>query len=141
MNEEFVKKLQPHPLAYFFYYLGGGLIMLTSLWFGAINFFIGLFIVLLTEIIRRAESFLILETGVSREFKFVSTVKTFAEYEKIQDIKVSQNLVDRIFGIGNVFINTAGSPSAEIIFRGIKNPYEVDKIIQEKLEQIKIGKQ
>jgi uncharacterized membrane protein YdbT with pleckstrin-like domain len=139
VGENIIEKHNPHPLAYFFYYLGGATLIFLSFFSGdggtkISTFLVGILVIGISELLRRAETFYITETGVSREFRFVSTARTFAEYIKIQDINVFQNIIDRIFGIGTVSINTAGSPHAEIVFRGVKNPYAIEQKI---LKQIK----
>ncbi|MDI6821081.1 MAG: PH domain-containing protein [Patescibacteria group bacterium] len=125
--------LHPHPLAYFFYYLGGIVITVTSLWFGMQNILLGILIVIIAEMIRRSETYLILEESVKREFKLISTSQTSVNYEKIQDVNVSQNIIERIFKIGSVKINTAGSNRIEIEFKGVKNPYAIGDLIKEKI--------
>jgi uncharacterized membrane protein YdbT with pleckstrin-like domain len=143
IGENIIEKHKPHPLAYFFYYLGGATLIFSSFfssffssdWVETIStFLLGILVIGGSELLRRAETFYITETGVGREFRFVSTARTFAEYIKIQDVSVFQNIIDRIFGIGTVSINTAGSPYAEIVFRGVKDPYAIEQKI---LKQIK----
>ena len=131
-----IQSWKPHPLAYFFYYLGGIAITLLSLLqfnFGFRGVFLGFLIFVITEFIRRSETFSLTDKGLAREFRFVSTATTFAEYSKIQDVSVEQSFFDRIFDIGNVSINTAGSPGPEILFRGVKNPQKVANLIKERL--------
>lgn len=52
-----------------------------------------------------------------------------AFYSKIQDLHFTQNLFERIFGIGTVHINTAGGADVEISFKGISP--SVKRIIEE----------
>ena len=87
------------------------------------------------EISRRVETFYILGSGVARGYSFIGTSRKFAGYDKIQNIEVSQSLLERIFGIGNIGFDTAGTDKVEVKFYGIKNPYEIEKIIREKLNK------
>jgi len=131
-----IKQIKPHPLAYFFYYFIGALVVivsiLSSLWF---NIIIGVAIIIIVEIFRRAYTYSIYETGVEKQFKFIIVTKTFIDYSKIQDLSVERNMIDRIFGIGKIMINTAGSPGTEINFTGVQNPEEIEKMIREKLRR------
>jgi uncharacterized membrane protein YdbT with pleckstrin-like domain len=131
-----MKILKPHPFAYLFYYLGGVTIFLLLLNFGKLLYGVvaGAVIVALTEIVRRAEKFYVGENEVGRIFKLITSDKVSARYGKIQDIEVEQSIFDRIFNIGKIKINTAGSPAPEIIFRGVKNPYGIESAIRKRLK-------
>ena len=54
------------------------------------------------------------------------------DYKNITDVYVKQNLIDRIFKIGHVFINTAGSVNRELILKYIQDPQKTVNIINEK---------
>ena len=123
----------PHPLAYFFYYLLGVLMALSAFWMSYWNAPLGAFVLAVAETMRRSERFTIGDEAVESEFRFISTRRTSIEYIKIQDVKVSQNPMDRIFGIGTVAINSAGSPMVEVEFRGVMGPYEIERAIREKM--------
>ena len=120
IKEPIIKKLHPHPLHYLSFYLSG------------IAFFVfGLLTFILAEVSRRAETFFILDSGVARQYKLFSTSRKFVEYEKIQNIEVSQSFIENIFGIGVVHLDTAGGDRIEVSFHGVKNPYRVENIIRE----------
>jgi len=131
-----IKQMKPHPLAYSFYYFIGALVIILSIllasWF---NILIGIIIIVIAEIFRRAYTYSIYETGVEKQFKFIIVSKTFTDYSRIQDLSIERNMIDRIFGIGKVKINTAGSPETEINFIGVQNPEEIEKMIREKLRR------
>lgn len=135
INEQIIKKIHPHFLYSLDFYFGGIIFVVAGFFFSRIFFVAGFLILIFVEIVRRAETFYILEDGVAREYKLLSTSREFCEYEKIQNIKVNQSFLNNIFGIGNLHLDTAGSDKAEVNFYGIKNPYEIEKIIREKMKQ------
>jgi len=45
---------------------------------------------------------------------------TFIPYEEISDVKYTQMFPERIFGVGTLFINTAGSPTVEVIVHSMR---------------------
>ncbi len=132
-NEQIIKKFHPDPLYFLIFYFLGIIFLIFSFFFFWYISLLGILIIFLGEIARRAETFYISEKGVTREYRLLSTSKEYAEYEKIQDMKVDQSFFENIFGIGDIHINTAGSSNIEINFRGIKSPYEIEKIIREKM--------
>lgn len=127
------QKFHPHPLSYLGYYalsvLVFGLGFVYNYWYPLM----GVVMFVLSELLRRAETFTIGEKGVEKGLRFVSTGQIFIEYLKIQDLKVSQGVIERIFGLGTIYVNSAGSPEAEILFRGIKDPYAIEKLIRARI--------
>ena len=133
IKEPIIKKLHPHPLHYLSFYLSGIAFFVFGFYFSNLLFLVGLLTFVLAEVSRRAETFFILDSGVSRQYKLFSTSRKFVEYEKIQNIEVSQSFIENIFGIGVVHLDTAGGDRIEVSFHGVKNPYRVENIIREKI--------
>ena len=133
-SEQIIKKFHPDPFYFLSFYFFGVVFIVISFFFFWYLSAIGLLVVILGEVARRAETFYILDTGVAREYRLFSTSREFTEYEKIQNTKVDQSFIDNIFGIGDVHIDTAGSDEIEVSFHGIKNPYEIEKIIRGKMK-------
>ncbi len=138
--EKIIYKTHPHFLSYFFYYLGGFLIIFLGIFSPIFGFlkrfeliFLGLFIIGFIELLRVGETFYLTENGLGREFKLIVTNRIYTHYQQIQDLQVVQGIFDRIVGIGSIFINTAGSPNQEIVFRGLKNPYLIAEKIRQKI--------
>lgn len=134
-SAEVIKKSHPDHFYFLDFYLGG-------IVFFVLGFFtlwplsmVGILIFALAEVCRLAETFYIFENGVAREYKLFSTAKEFCEYKNIQNTKVSQSFIERIFGIGSIHFDTAGGDTKEVSFHGIKNPYEIESIIHEKMKQ------
>jgi uncharacterized membrane protein YdbT with pleckstrin-like domain len=106
----------------------------------AFNVWLGLFLVasvalgvIMIETVRRADRLALYEHGVAREYRLLSTHRTYAEYESIQDTSVMQTVVDRVLGIGTLHINTAGGHGQEITFRGIKDCHEFEAAIRARM--------
>jgi membrane protein YdbS with pleckstrin-like domain len=79
----------------------------------------------------------------------LSRKATDASFDKITDASISQSFSGRLFGYGDVRINTAGTQTYEIIFKGVPNPmlvrskiksvsenYEKSTRINERIERL-----
>ena len=134
IKEPIIKKIHPHPFYYFGFYFGGIFMAVLGFFFSPLFLLGGVLILALGEISRRAETFYILESGVAREYKLLSTSRKFTEFDKIQNIEVNQSFLENILDIGNVHIDTSGGDKAEVNFRGIKDPYGIEHILREKIK-------
>ena len=119
-----------HPLSYLGEYALSVLIFCLGFIYNYWYPLLGVAMLVISELLRRGMTFTVGEKGVEKSFNFISTGQTFIEYLKIQDLKVSQGVIERIFGLGTIYVNSAGSPEAEILFQGIKDPYAVEKLIR-----------
>lgn len=88
---------------------------------------------LLIEVVRMATSYFLLEVGILREYNLFSTNRKFAEYDKIQNLEVTQTFLQKILGIGDVKFDTPGSDMYEIHFDNINNPRQIERIVREKM--------
>lgn len=70
---------------------------------------------------------------VIHEYRLVTRKVSSAFYSKIQDLQFTQNIFERIMGIGTVHINTAGGAEVEIAFKGITP--NVKRIIEEHMSR------
>jgi membrane protein YdbS with pleckstrin-like domain len=139
MNAEIIV-LHPHPAAHIPNYLAGVAIMLFTPWLSYLAFATGLLVIAVTEALRRAERYVVMDNGVMREFKFLAVSRTFVEYGQIANIHVDQNIIDRVFGIGTVAMDTSGSNNVELHFRHIKNPHEVELMIRGRVTDPVVGR-
>lgn len=126
-------KYHPHPIKYLSIYFVGLTLVAIGFFYSILLILAGLLIFFIGEVSRRAITFYILESGVARGYHLFSTSRKFAEYGNIQNMEVSQSLVDNIFGIGSVSFDTSGSHLIEVHFDGVKNPYKIEKIVREKM--------
>ena len=143
-TENYIKKLHPHPIAFLGFYIGGIIFLILgffllkvfTVWIGLSCMVLGIIIFCLGEIMRRAETFYILDSGIERGFKLLSSSRDFISYEKIQDLQVDQGIFQSMFGIGNLNFDTAGTNQIEIHFYAVKDPYSLEKIVRDKISNI-----
>lgn len=138
----FIEKQHPHPIAFFGFYFGGIFFFIAGFFLadligplGWISTGIGALVFFIGEISRRAETFYILEAGVERGYQLLSTDREFIDYAKIQDLDVDQSLFERMFGVGDVNFDTAGTSKVEMRFYAVRDPYRLERIIREKMGQ------
>lgn len=59
----------------------------------------------------------------------------YVMYSKIQDVKISKGIAERIMDIGDIHIDVAGRPDVEMILENVPDPEKFNKIIMEKLRE------
>ena len=124
-GEKILKQLSPDPLAYLGVYIIGGLLALSII--GLVG---GILLVVIVELFRRANKYYVTNQRVIYEFKFLSRRISSTVYNKIQDIHSTQGIIERLFGLGTIHINTAGGRGFEIRFRSVRDPVKVKKLIE-----------
>lgn len=129
-QQDILEKLHPHWFHYLDLYFFGILAFLVGIFFYWQFIIFSVLLILGTEVFRRAHRYYLMYSGISREYNFLSTSRKFAEYEKIQNIEVTQTFVQKILGIGSIKFDTPGSDLFEIHFDSIKNPYEVERVVR-----------
>jgi uncharacterized membrane protein YdbT with pleckstrin-like domain len=113
--------------ALFFYPITGyqpisGMLALLVLSFAAV--------ILIAEILRHySTEYTLTRTGVMKTRGLFSKDVMTIPYGKIQDIKLKKSFVERVLGIGNIYIDTAGENGIEMILQGIYNPDKSYKLI------------
>jgi uncharacterized membrane protein YdbT with pleckstrin-like domain len=127
-GEKLLKTLKPSRWGYFWWYLLGAIMMILVIP-------VGIIVIILIELIRRGHTFYITDKRVIHEFTFLSRKISSSMYDKIQDIHMSQGIIERMVGIGTIHIDTAGTTVIEIRFRGISNPVSVKRMIEEKMTE------
>lgn len=132
-TENVIKAIHPHPLAYLTYYLGGVFILAASYWYGYVYTIVGLLIIIVSEALRRADTFFVLENGVSRNFSLLSAKHVFTGYDTINTVGVMQGALDRVLGVGTVVLTTSSLEEGTIHLAGVRDPQAVAKLIQDRL--------
>ncbi len=125
-GEKIIKDFGIHPFEYLGAYIIG--LILTMTVFLAV---FGIPILVITECIRRAHKYYLTDQRVIHRFTFFSKRTSSVLYDKIQDIHLTQGILDRMVGLGKIHLNTAGTNVVEIIFRGVKGPVEVKRMIEQ----------
>lgn len=143
-GEKILKTLKPSRWAYFRGHFFGVLLLIAGLiaiaMFAGIVNFIGIVVVVLAiiiliinEMIRKANTFYITNERLIHEFAFLSRKISSTTYDRIQDLHIIQSITDRIVGIGTIHINTAGTHFIEIKFFNISKPVAIKRFIEGKL--------
>jgi len=121
-GEKVFKKFHPSPLNYWFWYLLG----FFTIWF----FFLGVLIIIWKEMERRKTTYLVTDKRIIKEVGIMGKRTTSTIYRKITDVHMTQSMIQRMLGIGNIILNTAGGEGPEIILSGIDNAPAVKKEIE-----------
>ncbi|MBI2056995.1 PH domain-containing protein [Candidatus Pacearchaeota archaeon] len=114
-GEKIELQVHPSPWSYFWKYILG--------WF---LFVVGLFIF---EWSRRSTNYSVTNKRIIYEYTFMSRKMTSINYSNIRDIHLRQSFTQRIFNIGDIYIDTSGSSGTEMVIKGIKNPREFKRKI------------
>ncbi len=94
-QDKIVKKFHSHPLHFLGFYLGGIFFSIFGYFIFQPLVFAGLLVIFLIELSRRCENFFIMDSGVGREYRLLSTSRKFVGYDKIQDIAVEQSFFEK----------------------------------------------
>jgi uncharacterized membrane protein YdbT with pleckstrin-like domain len=60
----------------------------------------------------------------------VSIHEQTARLERVQDITLHQTLFDRMFGVGRLLIDTAGSSGGALVFKALVEPTHVREVLE-----------
>ncbi|MDP3728230.1 MAG: PH domain-containing protein [bacterium] len=123
MGEKIEKEFSPSPWEYLGWYILGGFLLFAWIIPGVI-------VILIAEGIRRGNKYYITNKRVIHQFTFLSRKTSSAQFDKLQDVHFTQNIIERIFGIGKVHMNTAGTHLVEIVFKGVQNPVNVKRMVE-----------
>ncbi|MEM2189386.1 MAG: PH domain-containing protein [Nitrososphaerota archaeon] len=96
----------------------------------------GLLLVLFAFTRAWANTYLITDRAVRREYRLVVVRVEEAAFKNITNAVLEQDIIGRIFGFGDVRFDTAGSPFQGVLFKGIKNPAEVKRIVDDRLRSL-----
>ena len=148
-DEKILKTLKPSRWAYFWWYsigviwliFGGspiiimGVVLMEYSSIALLLIMLGLgipvLIIVITELVRKGNTYYITDRRTIHEFTFLKRDFSSAAYDKIQDLHITQGIIERIVGIGTIHINTAGSTFIEVRFKGISDPISVKRVIEE----------
>ena len=57
---------------------------------------------------------------------------------RVRDLRVTQNLWQRIFGVGTIRVVSTDKSVPELIIKNVKQPFEVKELIHSTVEELKI---
>ena len=124
-NEKIIKTIKPSRWTYLSAYLIG----ILTFWF-----FLGIIFIVIAELLRRANTYYITSKRLIHEYTLLSRKTSSTSYDKIQDLHTTQNIIERIVGIGTIHINTAGTHFIEIKFKGVPDPFSVKRMIDARVK-------
>ncbi len=135
ITEGVILKAHPHWVQSIRFYFIGILAVVAGISFPRFWFVIpvGVLVVVIGELVRFAEAFYVLESGVAWQYRLLSTSRKFAEYEKLQNLEVSQSFIENILVVGSIKFDTAGMDHIEVNFHLVRNPYQIEKIVRGKM--------
>lgn len=61
----------------------------------------------------------------------LSVTEETARLGRVQDITLRQSVFDRVFGVGTLSIDTAGTEGGALDFRGLHRPAEVGELVED----------
>ena len=102
-----------------------------------ISIILSVFLLIITEITVRSNDLIIGDKEVINEIGVLSKKRVVIHYSNITDITFDQGFIQRIFGIGDVHINTGGSQHHEIILKSFSNVNEINNLVLEKIRGYK----
>lgn len=130
------KIMHPHPFAYLVYYLGGLFISVVGYQYGYIYAIVGVFVLIVGEVMRRSETLTLSEEGIARNFTMLARTQAFTSYTMIRNFMVTQSAYERFLGLGTITFITSDTEEGKIQFSGVRNPYAVGEIIQAHLARV-----
>lgn len=144
-GERVVWSGKPTVLAFYDALLGGALLIAVSiivaiLWphallaLSAVGSLFGASLIALAFAVARANTYTVTDRRVVRRFQLVVVVVDEAPIEKVTNVVLEQGVVGRIFGFGDIRFDTAGTAFRGVLFKGVKRPEEVKRVIDEGLQ-------
>ena len=71
---------------------------------------------------------------------FISRNQEEIRLYRITDFSVKQNLIQRIFGVGNIHISSSDNTQGEFTIHDVKKPYIIKDLISDMVEKQREGK-
>lgn len=150
MGEEV--RLKPVVWAFWDGLVGGALLIAVScalltfpyiiaLGISALGFAMGAIMILLAVARVWANTYILTDKFVRRVYKLVVVRIDEAPLDEVTNVVVNQGILGRILGFGDVRCDTAGTMFAGVLFKGVKRPDEVAKIIRDRIQSLRAGQQ
>lgn len=86
---------------------------------------------ILIEFARIMNTLNIDKNHVTMRTGMIKTHSTTVYYDRITDIKISQNLIEMMLNYGNIYVNTPGHDEYEIVIGKMPNPHKIREFIEE----------
>ena len=111
--ERTIFEANPAHISYLAYYLIGAILSVIV---------IGIFIIIWAILDRNHRFYKVTSKRVSIRSGIIGRVTSEVEVVDIRNVEMRQSVLDRLFGIGNVGISSAGTGGIEVVFAGVANP-------------------
>ncbi len=127
------------------YFLIGGLVVVigiavmasVSLSTGMFVLGVGWVFIVIPMLIVRTTEYVVTTDRAAEASGILSRKTSEIELADVRNVQVTQSLSDRMLGIGNVGISTAGQSGFEVVFKGVKSPNDVADIVRRARERLR----
>jgi len=141
-GEQIVFATRPSRLGQLFWYAIIVGLLLGSLVFGGIKdgFFwwmllVGAILLVIPEINVKKASYFFTNYKIVIEEGIINKTWTHIAYNMITDVRVKKDIFERILGIGDIVVNTAGSTAYEGSITDINDPEAVERFLLSKIKR------
>ena len=86
------------------------------------------------ELKRFTRRYMVLEHRVARREGILSKRIQYMPYNKVERVEIRQSILARLFGIGNLIVDT-GEDS--LVFQAVRNPAKVERIVAKQLRELR----
>ena len=106
-------------------------------YFALFGLLVGAFLFLLALFLSFSYRYVVTERALRKEYSFFARSREEVPLERITNVVVSQDIVGRMLGFGNVRADTAGTAYMGISFIGVEDPYGCAETIRRAIENVK----
>ena len=103
----------------------------------ASGFFAGASLFLLAYLLSLSYRYIVTENALRKEYFFLVRSREEVPLDKVTNVVVSQDIIGRLLGFGNVRADTAGTAYTGISFIGVEDPYGRAETIRRAAENAK----
>jgi uncharacterized membrane protein YdbT with pleckstrin-like domain len=89
---------------------------------------------LTAELKRITRRYMVLEHRLARREGILSKRVQYMPYNKVERVELRQSILKRLFGIGDLVIDT-GEDS--IVFQAVRNPVKVERAVAKQLQKLR----
>lgn len=87
-----------------------------------------------SEVMRRETTYYFTDRKIIEENGLIDKNYKTIDYDRIQNVTLDEDIEERIFSVGDIVVNTAGTDRAEQRLNGLKKPENYRRLIGERME-------
>jgi len=106
-------------------------------YFSLFGLLVGACLFILALLLSLSYRYIVTERALRKEYSFLARSREEVPLDRITDVVVSQDIVGRALGFGNVRADTAGTAYMGISFIGVEDPYGCAETIRRAVENAK----